>query len=171
MRLEIRLVLPADARLLPSTRMAMLAHLRALGVDEDCCDDVILALDEACANVVRHAFPGALAAEYTLAALLTADEAVIVVEDLGKGIDPEILRRSRAGADPEATSGRGLYLMRQLMSSVEIEPVAGASGTRVRMRKKLRPAAPSASVVTGARSEGGLVGTRPPAAWHRDAMF
>ena len=62
MRLEIRLVLPADARLLPSTRMAMLAHLRALGVDEDCCDDVILALDEACANVVRHAFPGALAA-------------------------------------------------------------------------------------------------------------
>ena len=170
MRLEIRLGLPADARLLPSTRTAMLAHLQALGVDGECCEDVILALDEACANVVRHAFPG-LPGTYSVTAVLRPDEVVIVVEDHGQGMDPAALLRARAQVDPEATSGRGLYLMRHLMSSVEVEGVEGGRGTRVRMRKKLRSATPGPGLVAGALPGQGLAGTRPPAGLYRDPMF
>jgi|SRR5436853_2830765 len=170
MRVEMRLGLPADARLLPSTRLAMLALLQALGVDGECCEDVILALDEACANVVRHAFPE-LPGTYSVSAVLHPDDVVIEIEDRGCGMDPAVLARARAAVDPEATSGRGLYLMRQLMSSVEVEPAEGSRGTRVRLRKKLRSAPPGPPLVAGARSGHGLAGTRPPAGLFRDPMF
>jgi serine/threonine-protein kinase RsbW len=148
----------------------MLAHLQALGVDGECCDDVILALDEACANVVRHAFPG-LPGTYSVTAVLRPDDVVIVVEDHGQGMDPTALLATRAQVDPEATSGRGLYLMRQLMSSVEVEAGEGGRGTRVRMRKKLRSAPPGPGLVAGALPGQGLAGTRPPAGLYRDPMF
>jgi anti-sigma regulatory factor (Ser/Thr protein kinase) len=148
----------------------MLAHLQAMDVDRECCEDVILALDEACANVIRHAFPGGLSASYSLSAVLTPDAVEMVVEDRGRGIDPATLERARDGADPEATSGRGLYLMRQLMSSVEIEQANG-TGTRVRMRKRLRAPSGGGATVAGARPEQGLAGSRPPAGLFRDPMF
>ena len=170
MRLEIRLGLPADARLLPSTRMAMLAHLQAMGVEGECCEDVILALDEACANVVRHAFPG-LPGTYSVTAVLRPDDVVIEVEDHGQGMDPAALQRAHGEVDPEATSGRGLYLMRRLMSSVEVEAVKGGRGTRVRMCKRLHPAPSGPGLVAGALPGQGLAGTRPPAGLYRDPMF
>ncbi|HMC51238.1 MAG TPA: ATP-binding protein [Acidimicrobiales bacterium] len=170
MRLQIRLVLPADARLLPSTRRAMGLHLEALGVDPDCGDDIILALAEACANVVRHAFSGGPPGRFSVSADLTSDDVTIEVEDHGLGIAPETVRRAGEEVDPEATSGRGLFLIRQLMSSVEVEPVGG-SGTRVRMRKKLRPAPASPWPQEAGRPQSGLAGSRPPAGLFRDPMF
>ena len=50
-------------------------------------DDVILALDEACSNVVKHAFPTGRGM-YTLRADLRPEEVVIEVEDDGVGFDP-----------------------------------------------------------------------------------
>src|SRR4029453_17126732 len=55
---RLQLELPAEARMLTRTRWALLGYMQELGTGDETAGEVILALDEACGNVVRHAFPG-----------------------------------------------------------------------------------------------------------------
>jgi anti-sigma regulatory factor (Ser/Thr protein kinase) len=137
MRLILQLVLPADARLLPRTRRAIAEYLAEIGAPAEHVDDVILALDEACANVIRHAFPEDGDATFRLVAEISDDEVSMAVEDDGVGFNPdEIDLRDGEG---EETSGRGLDIIRQVMSSVEVRsPVEPGGGTRLVMQKRLR---------------------------------
>jgi serine/threonine-protein kinase RsbW len=134
MRVHLELNLPADACLLPKTRWALSGYLEEVGAGPETVGDVILALDEACANVVRHAFPHG-DGEYRLTAELSNDEVVVEIEDDGVGFNP--FEQNGVGVEPEATSGRGLRLIRQLMTTVEVESPRPMGGTRVRMRKLL----------------------------------
>ena len=139
MRLTLRLELPADARILPMTRRAMEEYLQEAGLDGEECSDLVLALDEACANVIRHAFPGRPGRICVVADV--ADHQVVVrVEDDGVGFD---ISAPRPEPGPYDTSGRGLRIIRQLMTSVELQSLA-SGGTRVVMRKEL-PGLASAS--------------------------
>jgi serine/threonine-protein kinase RsbW len=134
MRLILQLVLPADARLLPRTRRAIAEYLAEIGASPEHVDDVILALDEACANVIRHAFPDNGEAHFRVSAEITDDEVEVSVEDHGVGFRPETIDLR----DGEGTSGRGLKMIRQLMTSVEVRsPIEQGQGTRLLMRKRL----------------------------------
>lgn len=99
---------------------------------------MILALDEACANVIRHAFPNGEDATFRLVAEIADDEVSIAVEDDGVGFTPEEI--DLRDADTEmATHGRGLHIIRQLMTSVEVRsPTHNGTGTRLLMQKRLR---------------------------------
>lgn len=130
-------MLPADARLLPRTRRAIAEYLSEIGADSEHVDDVILALDEACANVIRHAFPEGQAGTFRLVAEICDDEVRMCVEDDGVGISEDALDLRDPGT--EATSGRGLDIIRRLMTSIEVRsPTETGSGTRIHMRKRLR---------------------------------
>lgn len=136
MRLVLQLELPADARLLPRTRAAVAGYLEEATVDSEAMDDVILALDEACANVIRHAFPHGVAGTIRLLAEIEPDGVTVLVEDDGVGFDPFRIDL-RGGV--EDVSGRGLYLIRMLMTDVDVEsPTEGGTGTRVRMHRRFR---------------------------------
>lgn len=139
MRLILQLVLPADARLLPRTRRAIAEYLAEIGADDEHVDDVILALDEACANVIRHAFPDSPDGSFRLVAEICDDDVRMSVEDDGVGFSPETIDL-RHGFDNEgATSGRGLDIIRQVMTSVEVRsPTESGAGTRLLMTKRLR---------------------------------
>ena len=135
MRVRLQLELPADASLLPRTRWALAGYIEELGAGPEVAGDVILALDEACANVVRHAFPNGTEGSYRLLAELDREELLFEVEDDGVGFDPfEVATRE---LEPQATSGRGLRLIRQMMTSVEVESPRPTGGTKLRMRKHL----------------------------------
>ena len=134
MRVHLQLDLPAEACMLPKTRWALSGYLEEVGAGPEAVGDVILALDEACANVVRHAFPDG-EGQYRLVAELNDDEIVFEIEDSGVGFDP--FEETGVGVDPQATSGRGLRLIRQLMTAVEVESPRPDGGTRIRMRKAL----------------------------------
>src|SRR4051812_25513453 len=142
MRVRLQLDLPADARLLPRTRWALRGYLEELGASDEIAGDVILALDEACANVVRHAFPEG-DGSFRLLAELSEDEVLFQVEDHGVGFNP--YETTGLGVELGATSGRGLRLTRQLMTAVGGESPMPDGGTRLLMRKLLqgkKPAAP-----------------------------
>src|ERR1019366_508210 len=106
MHLTISLTLPADERLLPGTRRFFATCLESLGIAADIVGDVILALDEACSNVVGHAFPGGGGA-YQLRADLRPLEVVIEVEDDGVGFDPMLT----VSGGLLGLAGRGLQIM------------------------------------------------------------
>jgi serine/threonine-protein kinase RsbW len=134
MRLVVDLTLPMESRLLSQTRRVFRGYLEEIGVDHEDVSDVVLAMAEACTNVVRHA---ALDRSdcYHLSAEVSDDEVVVIVEDEGVGMAPGSVRRAVADG---ATSGRGLQLIRELMTSVDVETEPDRRGTCVRMRKSLK---------------------------------
>ncbi|MEO6121478.1 MAG: ATP-binding protein [Acidimicrobiales bacterium] len=136
MRLILQLELPAQARMLPKTRRAVDGYMEDLGSDADSRADVVLALDEACGNVIRHAFPGRADGVIRLRAEISDGAVTVQVEDDGVGFDPYSDTMDPAG--PHDVSGRGLGMIRHLMTSVELQsPVTEAGGTRVTMEKVL----------------------------------
>ena len=134
MSFTFQVALPLDPRLLPKTRQAVAGYLEEMVTSPDTLHDVVLALGEACANVLRHAFPDGVG-QYIVRAGIDGDEVVVAVEDQGVGFDPERLRA--AWVEPEATSGRGLAIIREVMTEVEVVPATAAGGTCLLMRKRL----------------------------------
>ena len=136
MQFAIQVALPLNTRLLPKTRQALAGYLEEVVMTEDTLHDVILALDEACTNVIRHAFPGTAEGEYHVSAVVGGGEVRITVEDHGVGFDPA--RLDADWVEPEATSGRGLSIIQSVMSSVDVSPTDDEGGTRLVMRKSLQ---------------------------------
>jgi serine/threonine-protein kinase RsbW len=132
MHLTMAMTLPSDERLLPTTRRVIAGYLLDMGMPPEVTDEVILALDEACSNVVKHAFPAGEGV-YALRADLRPDEVVIEVEDNGVGFDP----MGHAGGGILALAGRGLQIIRRLMTTVEVESPTATGGTRLSMRRCL----------------------------------
>ena len=133
MHLLLSLSLPAEERLVPAARNAIATFLRAAGVEADTVDDVVLALDEACSNVLQHAFPSGFPGSYELRADFRPEEVVIEVADEGVGFDAMDWRSS----GPSDVAGRGLDIMRRVMTSVEVESPRQGGGTRLRLCKRL----------------------------------
>lgn len=86
-------------------------------------DDIILATHEAAANAIEHAQMGT---EVTIRGVRDEGKVVIVVANSGKWKKPRSMEEMR---------GRGLILMKQLMSDLEIQ--AKSQRTVVRMKKDL----------------------------------
>jgi anti-sigma regulatory factor (Ser/Thr protein kinase) len=133
MHLLLLLSLPAEERLVPAARSAIATFLLAAGVGGDTVDDVVLALDEACSNVLQHAFPSGLPGSYELRADFRPEEIVIEVADEGVGFDAMNWRSPRT----LDLAGRGLEIMRRVMTSVEVESPRQGGGTRLRLCKRL----------------------------------
>jgi sigma-B regulation protein RsbU (phosphoserine phosphatase) len=134
-RLALDLNLPAETRLLAATRRALAVYLSAFGTPDDIVDDVILAVDEACSNVLTHAFPRGQPGNYMLRADLRPEVIMIEVVDEGMGFDP----MARRSAELLGIGGRGLDVMRRLMTTVEVESPTPAGGTRLRMCRQIPP--------------------------------
>ena len=136
MRFVVDLTLPTDAKLISQTRRTVSGFLEQMGIAVEVVDDVVLALDEACTNVMRHAFDGDTEL-FHLTAELADDEIVVIVEDEGVGLPPSKLREPLGAASPTATSGRGLQMIRTLMTDVALESAPLRQGTRLEMRRAL----------------------------------
>jgi serine/threonine-protein kinase RsbW len=117
---------PAVAEQAGAVRAAVLRWARAVCRSREVVDDIGLAVYEALANVIDHAYPaGARHPVFDLHAERDKDMLTVVVADRG---------RWKPGRRDAATSwrGRGLLLVEKLAAEFELCP--NASGTVVRMR-------------------------------------
>jgi anti-sigma regulatory factor (Ser/Thr protein kinase) len=101
---------------------------REAGLGEERAIDLVLAVSEVAANTVRHA-----RSEGTLCIWHDADEIICQITDAGFIGDP--LTGSRP-PQPGATSGFGLWMVRQVCDKVDLR--SDLSGTTVRMHMSLR---------------------------------
>jgi serine/threonine-protein kinase RsbW len=99
--------LPTDAQSVPLVRGLLRQALSYLGVAEENIQEIVLALTEACANVVQHAVDQE---EYEVEVAIDDSVCRISVVDDGDGFDPD----TAVPADP-LDGGRGLILMRALV--------------------------------------------------------
>jgi serine/threonine-protein kinase RsbW len=108
--------LPVDAESVPLVRGLLRQALQHLGVVSDGIDDVLLALTEACANVVQHAQGQD---EYQVDVRIDDHVCRISVLDDGHGFDPAQVEAAQAGSPLEG--GRGLVLMRALVDRLAFQ--------------------------------------------------
>ena len=122
-------------------RAAAEALCRSLGFDEQSATHVVLSVDEALTNVIRHAYDGAedQPIEVELAGLdASQGEGLrICIRDHGRAVDPGAIR-SR-DLDDVRPGGLGVHIMNECMDCVEYRRAEGG-GTVLTMTKRLRPA-------------------------------
>ena len=120
---ELRLRLPADPRVLSDVRRALRRWLRDGGADDGETTEVTLAVNEACANAIEHAYSPA-PATFEVGARASNGDVMISVSDVGQWRSPRGRNR-----------GRGLTIIDAAMDEVEIR--SNAAGTEIVMRRRL----------------------------------
>lgn len=93
-----------------------------LGLAQDAIYDLQLAVDEACANVIKHAY-GGRGGKIKVTVKAVGDAVQVIIRDWGSAFDPQ------AVAIPDVTApledrplgGLGLFLMRRMMDRVHFQ--------------------------------------------------
>jgi anti-sigma regulatory factor (Ser/Thr protein kinase) len=133
-RLHMKFALPSDPRYLPVVRGAIAPLAAAIGWDESECRAIALALDEALANVIRHAYHNCAAGLIELECQESADGLEITMLDQGDAPDRSRICAREVGCD--RPGGLGTHIIKDVMDRVsyEIRP----EGNRFVATKRLR---------------------------------
>ena len=115
MQIGLTVLLPVDADSVPFIRGLCRQALEHLRIDRIVIDEITLALNEACANVVQHAGPHD---DYEVRVDIDDENCLIQVTDQGEGFDPALLIEQ---APAVLERGSGLRLMRALVDTLRFE--------------------------------------------------
>jgi serine/threonine-protein kinase RsbW len=135
MIVQMKVVLPSNPRFLCIAR-AMVRELSDVsGLPEEDCHAVTLAVDEALANVMRHAYKGSHEHQIEFNCDIYDDRMEFRLLDTGDAPDAD--RICGQPMDEFSLSGRGTHLIREIMDEVCYEQVSGRN--QIKMIKKLPP--------------------------------
>jgi len=138
---DIRLRVRSNPRLLSAVRGLVRGYLDNLGLDAEQRDTLVLAVDEACTNAIRHAYQGRDDASIHLRLWTDPDAIVVELEDHGRPADAariaprEISLPTQTELKP---GGLGVQFIRQAFDDVvyHSEP---HGGNRLTMRLRRPP--------------------------------
>jgi serine/threonine-protein kinase RsbW len=123
----------ADTAVLAEARLAIEQFTKACGFDEKSVADVGLCVNEAMANVIRHAYRGQPGQAMQLTAEYSNDELTLHLRDWGSGVNPEKMAKPR---DPLRPGGLGLVCLKSLMDEIRFIPQP--QGMLLEMAKRRR---------------------------------
>lgn len=129
------LTIPSDLSFLSLARAFADAACRRRGLDESSTAAVVLAVNEALSNIIRHAHRDRPETLVHLECLFRPDGIEVRLTDEGDPFDPAGV----AVPDPSELriGGRGIFLMRTLMDELICEQ-RGPRGNVLRMIKRIR---------------------------------
>jgi serine/threonine-protein kinase RsbW len=113
----LRLKITSDPATLASTRRAVEMFAAQCGFDETARGEIGLVINEALANVIRHAYQGATDQPIEVSAQKTESGMSLSVRDWGLGVNPMDLPQKKH--DPMRPGGVGLICMRQMMDDMQ----------------------------------------------------
>ena len=130
---QFTMTIPADPAAISTTSDVVTHVLKEHDWPEDDVMAVQLAVDEALANAIRHGCGGDVTKHVRCSvAYDESDEVVIVVRDPGSGFDPRAIADPLNPANIFHPSGRGIFLISELMDEVQFAD----GGREVQMRKR-----------------------------------
>ena len=114
-------------------------NAHAAGIPEATVENIMLAVDEACTNIIKHAYKLSPEGEIIIKINYDKEKFTVTIIDYGKSFEPDRVplpdlqkyyREHRVG-------GLGMYLMKSLMDNVEYITVPGEYN-QVLLSKKIR---------------------------------
>lgn len=132
------LALRTEARVdqLRKIREAVREAVVSCGCSDELAADVVLAVDEACQNVIRHAYCDDPSGPIELEIERCGDDLVVSLRDFAPEVDPaEVKPRD---LDEVRPGGLGTHLIREMMDSADFVRPASGRGNVLRMVKRIR---------------------------------
>ena len=93
------------------------------GLDETQAYAVELAVDEACSNIIEHAYGGENIGDIHCTCVVNNDGLTVILFDTGKSFNPDAVPPvdTTVGLEERSPGGAGVFLMRKVMDSVQYE--------------------------------------------------
>jgi serine/threonine-protein kinase RsbW len=111
----------------------------AVGLSEDAVYAVEMAVDEACTNIIAHAYGGEGRGDIECTCQINGDKLTVTLRDRGGPFDPSRVPEPDVDAalQDRREGGLGLYLIRRLMDEVHFEftPDSGNILTMVKCKE------------------------------------
>lgn len=113
--------IPSSTRYLDDVRQFVVTHAQEAKFSEDAVEQFKIAVDEACTNVIEHAYKGQEHHEVDIAIIIDNDRFTVRIRDEGEPFDRskykepnllELTHKRRAG-------GLGVHIINRLMDRVE----------------------------------------------------
>jgi anti-sigma regulatory factor (Ser/Thr protein kinase) len=141
---EVTLTLVTKTAYLCSVRAFVESYAQRTGFSHHQAGHIVLALDEALANVIRHGYHGSEHERVSVAFWAVSHDTLgpglqIVIDDEGEQIDPTAVRGR--DLDDVKPGGLGVHIMRQVMDDVHYErrPQRGMRLTLVKLINSQAP--------------------------------
>ncbi len=107
---------------------------KKFGFSADSISEIELAVDEACANVIKHAYNYDASKKIDITVETNSRKLTIIISDRGKGFDPDHVEKPEERLKKHARGGLGIALIRKVMDEVSFDIHPGAHN-EVRMVK------------------------------------
>jgi len=111
------------------------------GFDEKEIGKLEIAVDEACANVIEHAYGHDVSKEVIIRVRVSEEILTIDIEDTGNGFDPSTVNQEELEQliSQRKTGGLGMRLMKTLMDEVRYEIEPGKKNALHMMKRLKKP--------------------------------
>jgi sigma-B regulation protein RsbU (phosphoserine phosphatase) len=130
--LELRF--PAQADRMAVVRDTVRGAARLCGFDEPTTQDIVLAVGEACQNVILHSYADRDDGQILLDIRRGGEGMILRVVDFGPPVDPNRVKpRDLQDLRP---GGLGTHFIREIMDSADFSPTADGKGNVLQMTKK-----------------------------------
>lgn len=136
------LAIPSSTRYLEDVRNFVVMHAQEADFPDTAVEQFKIAVDEACTNVIEHAYGGQADHEVDIAIIIDADRFTVRIRDEGLPFDQsgyqepnllEIAKKRKAG-------GLGVHIIRRLMDRVEYRTRGQVNEIRMTKYRNASPA-------------------------------
>lgn len=131
----VRLRVPARAAMLKDVRDTVRSTLTQAGMDAKLVSDVVLAVDEACQNIIRHAYGRECDNDVVVDIRQDGAEVLIYVRDFADPVNVDNIRARDLG--DVKPGGLGVHFIHEVMDEVEYRPLENGEGNVLRMVKRI----------------------------------
>ncbi len=126
-RIQQHLVLPNDVQAVPQLNEFIDGICEALEFDMTLTMKMNLAIEEAVVNVMNYAYPEGTAGDVDILAKANDERLEFVISDSGTPFDPTGKEEADTtlSAEERPIGGLGIFLVRQIMDSINYERIDG----------------------------------------------
>lgn len=124
---EKKLIIKSKTENLSAIRDFIYAAAEEIGFKSDTIGDIILAVDEACTNIIKHAYKSYPEGEIVINLKYADKKFIIEIIDYGTAFHPETVPAPdlQKYYQQRRVGGLGMYLMKTLMDDVKYISVPG----------------------------------------------
>ena len=132
---KFELAFGADPKKLRSVRERVQEACEAMGCDKKTVSDVVIAINEACMNIIQHAYKGNASGDIKLAIGLHANKLSVEILDFAEPVDRERIKPRRL--DDVKPGGLGTHFIQEIMDDIDYGHLENNQGNRLVMSKYL----------------------------------
>lgn len=137
MKVACKILFSSDASYMAEVRDGVRAFLKDSAFTEEDAAKIVMAIDEACTNIIRHAYLG-LAKPIRLEMKWLRDRTRFILRDYGRPFHPPDVETKNINV--VSPGGLGIFIIGKVFDRVDYVPQA--RGTRLTLEKRLPPRAP-----------------------------